>query len=76
MFFAFGLCFEVPVAFVILATVGIVDLDKLRRGRRFAIVGAFVIAALITPPDITSMMMLGIRCVCFTNLACWRCAGC
>jgi sec-independent protein translocase protein TatC len=60
MFFAFGLCFEVPVAVVILAAVGVVDLDKLRNGRRYAIVGAFAIAALITPPDITSMMMLGI----------------
>jgi sec-independent protein translocase protein TatC len=60
MFFAFGLCFEVPVAVVVLAAVGIVDLQKLRNGRRYAIVGAFAIAALITPPDITSMMMLGI----------------
>ena len=60
MFFAFGLCFEVPVAVVILAAIGVVDLEKLRSGRRYAIVGAFAIAALITPPDITSMMMLGI----------------
>ena len=60
MFFAFGLCFEVPVAVVVLAAVGVVDLDKLRSARRYAIVGAFAIAALITPPDITSMMMLGI----------------
>jgi len=60
MFFAFGLCFEVPVAVVVLAAVGIVDLDKLRKGRRYAIVGAFAIAAVVTPPDITSMIMLAI----------------
>jgi sec-independent protein translocase protein TatC len=60
MFFAFGLCFEVPVAVVILAAIGVVDLEKLRSGRRYAIVGAFAIAALITPPDITSMLLLGI----------------
>lgn len=60
MFFAFGLCFEVPVAVVILAAVGVVDLAKLRSGRRYAIVGAFAIAAVITPPDITSMLLLGI----------------
>jgi sec-independent protein translocase protein TatC len=60
MFFAFGLCFEVPVAVVVLAAVGIVDVDKLRSGRRYAIVGAFAIAAVITPPDITSMIMLAI----------------
>jgi sec-independent protein translocase protein TatC len=60
MFFAFGLCFEVPVAVVILAAVGLVDIDKLRNARRYAIVGAFAVAALITPPDITSMIMLAI----------------
>ncbi|MET0331466.1 MAG: twin-arginine translocase subunit TatC [Dyella sp.] len=60
MFFAFGLCFEVPVAVVICAAIGIVDVKKLREGRRYAIVGAFAIAAFITPPDLTSMMMLGI----------------
>lgn len=60
MFFAFGLCFEVPVAVVILAAVGLVDIAKLRDARRYAIVGAFAVAALITPPDITSMIMLAI----------------
>ena len=60
MFFAFGLCFEVPVAVVILAAVGVVDLAKLRNARRYAIVGAFVVSAVITPPDITSMIMLAI----------------
>jgi sec-independent protein translocase protein TatC len=60
MFFAFGLCFEVPVAVVVLAAMGIVNVEKLRSGRRYAIVGAFAIAAFITPPDITSMIMLAI----------------
>ncbi len=60
MFFAFGLCFEVPVAVVILAAIGLVSLEKLRSGRRFAIVGAFAVAAFITPPDITSMIMLAV----------------
>ncbi len=60
MFFAFGLCFEVPVAVVVLAALGVVDVHKLRRGRRYAIVGAFAVAAVITPPDIVSMVMLAI----------------
>ncbi len=60
MFFAFGLCFEVPVAVVVLAALGVVDVHKLRRGRRYAIVGAFAVAAVITPPDIVSMIMLAI----------------
>jgi sec-independent protein translocase protein TatC len=60
MFFAFGLCFEVPVAVVVLAAVGIVVVDMLRASRRYAIVGAFAVAAFITPPDITSMIMLAV----------------
>lgn len=64
MFFAFGLCFEVPVAVVILAAIGVVNLEQLRSSRRYAIVGAFAIAAFITPPDITSMVMLAIP-MCF-----------
>ena len=60
VFFAFGLCFEIPVAVVILAAVGIVDLPKLRSARRYAIVGAFAVSAIVTPPDITSMVMLAI----------------
>jgi sec-independent protein translocase protein TatC len=60
VFFAFGLCFEIPVAVVILAAVGIVDLAKLRSARRYAIVGAFAVSAVVTPPDITSMVMLAI----------------
>ena len=60
VFFAFGLCFEIPVAVVILAAVGVVDLEKLRSARRYAIVGAFAVSAIVTPPDITSMVMLAI----------------
>ncbi|WP_183422264.1 twin-arginine translocase subunit TatC [Luteibacter sp. Sphag1AF] len=60
MFFAFGLCFEVPVAVVILAAVGVVDAAKLSKGRPYAIVGAFAISAFITPPDLLSMVMLAI----------------
>ncbi len=57
---AFGACFEIPVAVVILAALGVVDLDRLRQGRRYAVVGAFAVAALITPPDIVSMILLAI----------------
>jgi Twin arginine targeting (Tat) protein translocase TatC len=60
VFFAFGLCFEVPVAVVILAALGVVDPAGLRGSRRYAMVGAFAISAVITPPDITSMIMLAV----------------
>lgn len=58
VFFAFGLCFEIPVIQVILAAVGVVNLQKLKSWRRYAIVVCAAIAAIITPPDITSMLLL------------------
>ncbi|HEX7340820.1 MAG TPA: twin-arginine translocase subunit TatC [Rhodanobacteraceae bacterium] len=60
MFFGFGLCFEVPVVVVVLAAIGIVDYHKLRSWRRYAVVGAFAISAVVTPPDATSMFLLAI----------------
>ncbi|HEX7817216.1 twin-arginine translocase subunit TatC [Dyella sp.] len=71
MFFAFGLCFEVPVAVVILAAIGLVDVEKLKGARRYAVVGAFAIAAFITPPDITSMIMLAIPMCALYELGIW-----
>jgi sec-independent protein translocase protein TatC len=60
MCLAFGAAFEVPVVVVILVRMGIVSVDKLREIRPYAIVGAFAIAALITPPDAVSMLSLAI----------------
>jgi len=50
----------VPVAVVILAAIGVVDAEKLSKARGYAIVGAFAIAAFITPPDLLSMVMLAV----------------
>ena len=58
VFFAFGMCFEIPVIQVILAAAGLVSLQKLRSWRRYAVVVAAAVAAAITPPDITSMLLL------------------
>jgi len=60
MFIAFGITFEVPVAVVLLVKFGIVSLDKLKDFRPYAIVGAFVIAAVVTPPDVVSQFMLAV----------------
>lgn len=60
MTFAFGLSFLLPVLLMLLERAGILSLEMLVKGRRFAIVIAFVIAAIITPPDITSQLMLAI----------------
>lgn len=60
MFIAFGLTFEVPIAVILLAKAGVVSIEKLREARPYVIVGAFVIAAIITPPDVVSQFMLAI----------------
>lgn len=60
MFLAFGTTFEVPVAVVLLVKFGVVRLEKLREMRSYAIVGAFVIAAVVTPPDVTSQILLAV----------------
>jgi sec-independent protein translocase protein TatC len=60
MFIAFGVTFEVPVIVVVLARVGIVSVAKMREARPYVIVGAFVLAAIFTPPDVISQLMLAI----------------
>jgi sec-independent protein translocase protein TatC len=60
MFLAFGVTFEVPVIVVLLVKFGIVTVDKLKEFRPYAIVGAFVIAAVVTPPDVTSQILLAV----------------
>ncbi len=60
MFLAFGLTFEVPVFVIILTKMGIVDVPKLKEARPYVIVGAFVVAAVVTPPDVVSQLMLAI----------------
>jgi sec-independent protein translocase protein TatC len=63
LIFAFGLGFELPVLLMLLARVGIVTAAGLARNRRYAIVGAFVAAAVLTPPDVLSQFSLAIPLV-------------
>ena len=60
MFLAFGLTFEVPIAVVLLVKTGITTVEKLRNARGYVIVGAFIIAAVVTPPDVISQFMLAV----------------
>jgi sec-independent protein translocase protein TatC len=60
MFIAFGATFEVPVVVVVLARMRIVSVEKLREFRGYFIVLAFIIAAVITPPDVVSQLALAI----------------
>ena len=58
MFVAFGVTFQVPVAVVVLVRMGMVSTAKLREIRPYVIVGAFVVGAIFTPPDVVSQFML------------------
>jgi sec-independent protein translocase protein TatC len=60
MFIAFGITFEVPVVVVVLVHLGVVELKKLRAIRGYVIVGAFVVGAIFTPPDVLSQCMLAV----------------
>ena len=62
LFFTFGLLFELPVATFILVRSGVVELEALRRARRWVVVGAFVVAAIVTPPDIWSQIIFAVLC--------------
>lgn len=60
LFVAFGFAFEVPIAVVLMALMGWVTLAQLKESRSYVIVGAFVLGAIFTPPDIVSQCMLAI----------------
>jgi len=59
-FMAFGVTFEVPVIVVVLVRMGVVELATLRAWRPYVIVGAFIVGAIFTPPDVISQLMLAI----------------
>ena len=64
MFIAFGLTFEVPIVVIVLARMGVVSIAKLKEFRAYFIVLAFVVAAIVTPPDVVSQLALAIP-MCF-----------
>lgn len=59
-FVAFGVTFEVPVVVIVLVRAGLVSIEKLKEARPYVIVGAFVIGAIFTPPDVISQLMLAV----------------
>jgi sec-independent protein translocase protein TatC len=59
-FVAFGVTFEVPVVVIVLVRVGLVSIEKLKEVRPYVIVGAFIVGAVFTPPDVISQLMLAI----------------
>ena len=71
MFIAFGAAFEVPVAVVVLARMGVVSVAKLKEFRGYFVVAAFVISAVITPPDVVSQLALAIPMCLLYEVGIW-----
>lgn len=60
MFLAFGVTFEVPIVVIVLVRMGIVTVKKLKEARPYVVVGAFVLSAIVTPPDVMSQLLLAV----------------
>ena len=71
MFLAFGLSFEVPIAVVVLARLGVVSVEKLKAWRGYFVVAAFVVAAVVTPPDVVSQLALAIPMCLLYEVGIW-----
>lgn len=71
MFLAFGVAFETPIAVILLVKMGMVTVQKLKEFRPYMIVGAFIIAAIVTPPDVVSQFMLAVPLCLLYELGIW-----
>jgi sec-independent protein translocase protein TatC len=71
MFIAFGMAFEVPIVVVVLARMNIVTIEKLKEFRSYFIVLAFIIAAIVTPPDVVSQLALAIPMCILYEVGIW-----
>lgn len=71
MFLAFGMAFEVPIVVVVLARMGIVSIEKLREFRSYFVVLAFIVAAVVTPPDVVSQLALAIPMIVLYQAGIW-----
>ena len=71
LFFAFGVTFEVPIIVMVLNHVGVASLDMLKKARPYVIVGAFVLAAIFTPPDVLSQILLAVPLIILYQAGIW-----
>jgi sec-independent protein translocase protein TatC len=71
MFLAFGMAFEVPIVVIVLARMGMVSVEQLKDFRGYFVVLAFVIAAIVTPPDVVSQLALAIPMCLLYEIGIW-----
>ncbi len=71
LFLVFGIAFEVPVAVVVLARIGVVSIDQLKKFRGYFVVVAFIVSAIVTPPDVVSQLSLAIPLCLLYEVGIW-----
>jgi len=71
LLFVFGLIFELPLVSFMLSKMGVIDYHLLRRSRRYAIVGVFIVAAIFTPPDVISQLLMAVPMVILFEISIW-----
>jgi sec-independent protein translocase protein TatC len=71
LFLVFGIAFEVPIAVIVLARIGIVSIEQLKKFRGYFVVASFIVAAVVTPPDVISQLALAVPMIILYEVGIW-----